>query len=77
VRVARGEQRAWCIHGQKQPGSSYEMLDVDIATLLPGRNCAQRLGGDRWGAGDCPYWIGYEYGTTGIECRLLAGQCLT
>src|SRR4029450_9132963 len=52
VGVAGREQPPLGVHRDVEPGAGAELLDVDVAGRLPGRDGAQGLGGDGLGGGD-------------------------
>jgi hypothetical protein len=58
----------------EQPGALAELLDVDVAGGLPGRDGAQGLGGDRRVGGDGVGRVRREREAAPVDGGLLAGD---
>ncbi len=73
VGVAGREQPALGVHRDVEPGALAELLDVDVAGGLPGRDGAQGLGGDGRIRGDGVGRVGREHEPAPVDGGLLAG----
>jgi hypothetical protein len=76
VRVADREQRSRSRHRNRQPYAFAELLDVQVAAGLSGRDGAQRFGGDARVVRDGVGGVRGEHRAAAFEEGLLAGDRL-